>query len=118
MQFSAGPKALNNQYDIRFMYDQMPDGTVQTTCTISYIDPHIQRGPERFHEVARGVAQQSVNDTFNKETGRKVSLARAVHSFPKVSRKAAWQAYLNRKKRTIGSDPEWYHHITTRIFDN
>ena len=101
MQFEAGPKytLLRRTYDIRFMYDTMPNGTVQTTCTISCVNPKIQRGPERFHEIARGVAHQSVKDTFNKDTGRKVALARAVQTFPKASRKAAWQAYLNRKNR-------------------
>jgi len=40
-----------------------------------------------------------LEDSFNKETGRKVALTRALESFPKEIRKQYWNAYLNRKKK-------------------
>lgn len=36
-------------------------------------------------------------DMFNKETGRKISLARAIHLLPREDRAKIWGAYFNRK---------------------
>ena len=112
MQFEAGPigTALRRKYDIRFMYDTMPDGTVKTTCTISYVDPKIERGPEKYHEISRGVSIWNGKDQWDKNVGRHYALTRAIQTFPKASRKAAWEAYLNRRQNNTGPDPEWYRH--------
>ncbi len=45
-----------------------------------------------------GLAFCSVKDTFSKETGRKVSLTKALESFSKEFRTLVWRAYFNRKK--------------------
>ena len=93
MRFTIGV----SDYDIRFSYKTLENGTVETTATISFIDPHIASGRERFKPLYSGNAQQSVRDTFKKDTGRKVALARALAHLPRASRKIAWEAYHSRK---------------------
>ena len=44
-----------------------------------------------------GHSHCTINDTFCKETGRKIALTRAVCILPKEERKKIWMAYLNRK---------------------
>jgi len=46
--------------------------------------------------VSVGNSSCTINDCFCKETGRKISLARAVSILPKSERKKVWKAYLNR----------------------
>jgi len=87
------------EYDIRFQYKTSLDLTV-TTCVISFVNPTIKSGPEKYHELMRGTAQQSFRDTFNKDVGRRVALARAVSILPKKNRKLAWEAYLNRSAKS------------------
>lgn len=47
-----------------------------------------------------GVAECSINDMFVKETGRKLSLARALKEtdLSKEERRTIWETYLNRKE--------------------
>ena len=45
-----------------------------------------------------GHSSCTLNDTFCKETGRKIALTRAVCILPKEERKKIWMAYLKRKK--------------------
>jgi hypothetical protein len=47
--------------------------------------------------VGVGNSSCTINDCFCKETGRKISLARAVSTLPKSERKKIWEAYRNRK---------------------
>lgn len=47
---------------------------------------------------AVGEAKCDMRDNFNKETGRKLSLARAIEMFPKNVRTEIWDSYLNRKQ--------------------
>jgi len=49
--------------------------------------------------VLEGEAYCSRLDNFNKETGRKLSLKRAIAKFPKTIRREIWNAYLNRTKQ-------------------
>jgi len=95
MKFLAGI-GCKFEYDIRFQYDHEGDAVV-TTCIISFVDPAIPRGRDKYHEVSRGIATQSPNDVHEKNEGRRHSLARAVKNFHKSSRRAAWVAYLTRK---------------------
>jgi hypothetical protein len=46
-----------------------------------------------------GVAECTIHDNFCKETGRKLSLARAMKNanFPKEERKVIWEIYRNTK---------------------
>jgi hypothetical protein len=54
---------------------------------------------EDADSVVDGYAFCAKSDNFCKETGRKVSLARALQAaeLPRDLRKAVWQAYFNRK---------------------
>lgn len=83
-------------YDIYFVH-KPHDATVQigvngsssisvgnTTCVIE-----LNREP-----FAESVAYCSSLDKFSKSTGRKISLARALSSFPKEFRTAVWQEYI------------------------
>jgi hypothetical protein len=45
-----------------------------------------------------GDSRCSPKDHFCRETGRKVSLAKALNPLPKTVRKEVWDAYLNRPK--------------------
>lgn len=45
-----------------------------------------------------GGAQCSPKDHYCKETGRKISLAKAIEDFPKKIRQVFWNTYLNRTK--------------------
>ena len=49
--------------------------------------------------IVEGVAHCSVNDTFTKVTGRKVSLAHALTGFPKEFRTRVWEAYKKETSR-------------------
>lgn len=46
--------------------------------------------------ISYGLTQCSVSDNYNKETGRKISLTRALSDLPKKDRATIWNAYLNR----------------------
>ena len=46
--------------------------------------------------VVEGFAYQNPQDEYKKETGRKLSLARAIQDFDKSDRKIFWEAYLSR----------------------
>ncbi len=52
---------------------------------------------EGFYPVASGASICIKGDRFNKETGRKLSLARALESLDKEDRTIFWDAYHNRK---------------------
>lgn len=52
--------------------------------------------------VNTGVAKCSHRDNFCKETGRRVSLGRAVKAFSKSRRAAIWEEY-----RTATKTPRW-----------
>lgn len=44
-------------------------------------------------EMITSTARCSKRDQFNRNTGRKIALARALTSFPRYERRAFWQAY-------------------------
>lgn len=44
-----------------------------------------------------GISRCSVEDRFNKETGRKISLKNAIKDLPRQERIEIWNAYHNRK---------------------
>jgi len=46
--------------------------------------------------VSLGIAKCGKKDNFCKETGRKISLTRAIKEFPKEIRRDFWKCYLNR----------------------
>lgn len=56
----------------------------QTTCYIKDDD----------EVVATGIATLSVKDNFCRNTGRKISLARAMERYPTSVRKVFWDAYF------------------------
>lgn len=68
--------------------------SVRTICSIT--DDSIQGSP---YVVATGSAMCSSNDQFVKETGRKISLDRAIRQLklPKIERTIVWNTYLKRK---------------------
>ena len=66
----------------------------RTLCRIvSFGRPGARLGGK---EKSFGIAYQNPQDEYNKECGRKVSLARALKLFPKKDRKKFWEAYLTR----------------------
>lgn len=46
-----------------------------------------------------GCAHLHPKDRYNRETGRKVSLAKAIKGWDRADRKAVWEAYLNRRSK-------------------
>jgi hypothetical protein len=50
----------------------------------------------RVKDRLMGIACCSLKDSFNKETGRKIALARCLKPCDRVFRKQAWEAYLGR----------------------
>lgn len=53
---------------------------------------------EALQLVATDLAECSLKDNFCRETGRKISLTRAIRVFDKSVRKQIWEAYFNRSK--------------------
>lgn len=82
---------LLNDFSVRFQYNE----GLYTTCSIFTRDG-------RF--VSSGEAECSKKDMFSKDTGRKVSLKRALEDVPftKEQRAAVWEDY--RLSRPI---PRW-----------
>lgn len=82
---------LLNDFSVRFQYNE----GLYTTCSIFTRDGRL---------VSSGEAQCSKKDMFSKETGRKVSLKRALESssFTKEERAAVWEDY--RLSRPV---PRW-----------
>ena len=81
-----------NSYKIEFGRDQdlSPNSAVlvrSTSCTI--------RRDRGGSLVGRSWCHR--NDQFSKETGRKLALTRALMSYDRGFRTAAWKAYLGRK---------------------
>lgn len=66
--------------------------------------------------IALGSAQRSLKDQFNKETGRKIALTRALASLPKEDRRLAWEAYFGRKPRAKPSLTEAEEKATHPLF--
>ncbi len=97
----------NVLYDVTWSYSDKKNNVnhliKQTKCAISTIDMS-KYGAARFTAVAIGVANQHFNDPFVKETGRKISLARALNEFTKnmlnakFVRSIFWNAYFNRHR--------------------
>jgi hypothetical protein len=71
-----------------------PPGKTTTVCTIA-----------KGNSYAIGTANRSSKDSFEKNTGRKISLANAMDQMPTLSkkqRKNVWEAYRNMTKT-----PRW-----------
>lgn len=68
-----------------------------TDCSIM-----VQEAKEHLYS---GTARCSKKDNFCRETGRKISLARAMKDFNKELRKQIWEAYLGRKNNDRASRP-------------
>jgi len=70
----------------------------QTTCIIMQETPHLFA--VKAVELCRGVARCHENDAFVKETGRAVSLRKAITNIPfpteKEERARFWKAYFER----------------------
>jgi hypothetical protein len=73
----------------------------ETKCTINMYT-HI-RG--EFNHIINGLAECSVRDQYCKETGRKVSLAKALKAvkFTRDERTEFWKAYFNRDAKAIST---------------
>lgn len=64
----------------------------KTICEIRELSDHMSV------VLASGLARCSQSDVFSKETGRMLSLTRALESFPKPFRSLAWDTYWNRAR--------------------
>lgn len=78
----------NKRYAIKWHHER---GAKGSSCTIEEMV-----GETRVF-VGTGVALCSVKDQFCKETGRRVSLARAIKEFKRTERAQIWQAYWRQK---------------------
>jgi hypothetical protein len=79
-----------------------------TTYTIDFT--HEERATICIVFVEDGVSMEKIfsgssvlhlGDTFCKRTGRRLSLTRALKSFPRELRRKLWQAYLSRTPRRL-----------------
>jgi len=94
----------NTELRVGFKHEELrePDGSLswihhKTTCTIWEItDP--QKGIGDQEVIARGEAECCALDNFNKETGRKIALSRAIEqlALPKEERREIWTQYHGR----------------------
>ena len=95
-----------HSFRIRFRHEH-PDGFIFAGDTrhgkVRALTSCFIEGQEmdRWAAVAQGEARCSLDDRFQKETGRKLALQRAVAHFPQVLRGTIWDAYLSRKERRI-----------------
>lgn len=87
----------HGKYKVRFKYidgaypDNPTNNAIITKTTLACISL-LGNGIEESH----GYAFCSHLDRFNRETGRKVALTRALQSLPREIRKKFWEAYFNR----------------------
>ena len=86
----------------------------KTVCTL--FTHYRQLGQDKILKVY-GVSDCSVSDNFNKETGRKLALSRALKAgnVPREARAAIWRAYFGRStsyKESIRLYPLSYVGIT------
>jgi hypothetical protein len=83
-----------DKYKFRWAYSKAIPGRLY--CAIGHIDD------KQPFEIA--FAECSVKDHFNKDTGRKLSLARVlkIANIPKEERKSIWETY-----RTMTVKPRW-----------
>lgn len=65
----------------------------RTVCTIFVIN---SKGEQR--DVFQGVAVLSEKDNYSRNKGRKISMARAIRSYPKKDRIIFWRNYLLMRK--------------------
>lgn len=77
-------------YRITFKYVTLPDQRREATCIIETVDEKVR------HTYSVGNSICAKGDQFCYETGRKVSLMRALEGEARPFRKAAWEAYHNR----------------------
>lgn len=76
---------------------------VGTTCLIYNIE-NDKPGQEELFLLASAATELAIGDQYNKETGRRLSLQRALASLglPKEFRSEVWEKY-----RTMGKNPRW-----------
>jgi hypothetical protein len=75
---------------------------IRTICIVRKIEPNQKLvGKTPFYapteyfgtDIFRGLATCSIKDQFNKNSGRKISLTRAIKTLPKYHRKTIWDKY-------------------------
>lgn len=79
-----------------YLQSESSDSRGTTYADIFSKDVKIEKGVENRKPLARGVTFCSTSDNFNRITGRKIALSRALlNMFPydKVSRAAVWEVY-------------------------
>lgn len=74
-------------YLVKFQYETTSVG-ISTSAKIIKVPFE-----ENSIPVGIGVAYCSLNDQFNKNTGRKLALARAISPLPRLLRAVIWEAY-------------------------
>ena len=93
----------NATYDVYWKHDPNShyDGKRLTVCNINQYTS--EKG--KMIEVGGGCAQCSRSDQYCKETGRKVSLAKALKAikFTRGERAEFWKAYFNRDAKAIST---------------
>lgn len=82
-------------YEVRWFHTNNHTANRKKSMTECLIVKHIDENLKQA--MGNNIAKCSKRDNFCKETGRKVSLARAIEAFDKPVRTEIWKAYLNRK---------------------
>jgi hypothetical protein len=80
--------------DYRIGFRHEIDRKSETAITYCWVD-NVDRSVLK-QVVGKGSAKCSKGDIFNKETGRKLALERALVGKVRAFRTAAWKAYFNR----------------------
>ena len=78
---------------VKWYYIPVKQRRISTRCILTLTDGVTEQ---------IGVTLCSKKDNFCRETGRKISLARAVDNLDRDFRKEIWGAYFNRSKKTNG----------------
>ena len=86
---------------------------VTTTCEIQKLDEN-----NEWQRIGLGKTTCSVRDNFNKKTGRKTALTRALQDakdyITREQRKEAWYAYF---EQHADNKPDWYYEEEKRTMD-
>lgn len=82
----------STKYEIEFRYETDSKNRRVTYCTLSVIVENPD-GSINIPVTIEGRAICAAGDSFKKETGRKLALARAIEDFEKEWRKKLWNAF-------------------------
>lgn len=82
----------DRKLEISFRHDHIESSEAcgHTICAVK---------DDQHRPLSFGLSACSKKDQYQKVTGRKVALTRAIRCFPKTDRRVIWSQYLNRSTR-------------------